>query len=205
MYYRNTILFALLIGLLFIPVFSVLGTSVSRMSICDIEGIPGETIDTEITLEATDPEERSGFWYTYYKETEGDNNRMDITPWIEIEPNDYVLKEGEIKVFNVRINIPEDAEPGLWGATAENAGREGHSAERRSYVVFKDAITGGNVYSGFLITTSVKVLSSPNPFAPIINFVKQNTMTVVLLIVIVVLMAVVLLKGRKQSSKSKSK
>ena len=203
MYCKSTILFALLIGLLFIPASITLATSVDRISLCDLEGIPGEIINTEITLEATDSEERTGFWDTYYNENDGDNDKMDIRSWIEIEPKDYILKEGETKVFNVRITIPEDAGIGLWGAISEEAGKSGHSDERRTYTIFKDAITGGNVYSGLLIPTSVKVLKSPNPFTPVINFIRQNIMTVVLLIVIIVLLAILLPRKRKQVSKGK--
>lgn len=203
MYCKNTILFILLLGLLLIPASAALATSVDRMSFCNLEGFPGKTIEAEITLEGDSPEERSGFWYTHYKETEGDDGRMDITSWIAIEPKDYTIKQGEIKVFTIKMKIPRDAKPGLWGATSEEAGREGHSGERRTYIVFKDVITGGNVYSGLLIPISVKVLVSPNPLAPVINFVKQNIMTIVLSIVIIVLLAMLLLKRRKKVKWSK--
>ena len=66
--------------------------------------------------------------------------------------------------------------------------------------MFEDAITGGNVYSGLLIPVSVKVLASPNPLAPVINFIKQNIMTIALSVVIAVLLAL-LLKRRKRVSK----
>ncbi|KKT26160.1 MAG: hypothetical protein UW12_C0040G0001, partial [Parcubacteria group bacterium GW2011_GWF1_43_9] len=59
-YYRSTSLVALLLGLLFIPGFSALATSVDRMAITNLEGFPGKTIEQEITLEGTDPGERSG-------------------------------------------------------------------------------------------------------------------------------------------------
>lgn len=203
MYCKNTILFILLLGLLLIPASAALATSVDRMSFCNLEGFPGKTIETEITLGGDSPEERSGFWYTHYKETEGDDDRMDITSWIAIEPKDYTIKQGEIKVFTVKVKIPRDAKPGLWGATSEEAGKEGHSGERRTYIVFKDVITGGNVYSGLLIPISVKVLVSPNPLAPVINFVKENIMTIVLSIVIIVLLAMLLLKRRKKVKWSK--
>ena len=197
MYCKSTILFALLLGLLFIPNSTVLATTVDRNSLCNLEGFPGKTISAEITLEGTDPEERAGFWYTYYKEVEGDDDRMDITSWITIEPKDYTIKQGEIKVFTVKVKIPRNAELGLWGAASEEAGKEGHSGERRTYIVFKDAIGEGNVYSGLLIPISVKILKSPNPLAPVINFVQQNIMTIVLSIVIIVLLAMLLLKRRK--------
>ena len=202
MYYcKSGVLFALLLGLLFIPNSTVLATTVDRNSLCNLEGFPGKTISAEITLEGTDPEERAGFWYTYYKETEGDNDRMDITSWIAFEPKDYTIKQGEIKAFTVKVKIPKDARQGLWGATSEEAAKEGHSGERRTYIVFKDAITGGNVYSGLLLPISVKVLKSPNPLAPALNFVKQNIMTIALIIVIIVLLAVLLLKRKRQVSK----
>ena len=201
MYCKNTILFALLFGLLFIPVSSALATAVDRTALPNLEGYPGETISAEITLEGTDLEERVGFWYIYYKETEGDSERMDITSWITFEPKDYTIKQGEIKAFTVKVKIPENAKPGLWGATSEESWKEGHSAERRSYIIFKDALAGGNVYSGFLIPISVKVLESPNPLAPALNFVKQNIMTIALIIVIIVLLAVLLLKRKRQVSK----
>ena len=200
MYSKNTIFFALLLGLLFIPVSAALATSVDRMSL-KLDGYPGKTIEQEITLEGTDQGERLGFWYTHYKKVEGDDSKMDITSWITIEPKDYTIKEGEIKVFTVKVKIPGNAEPGLWGATSEEAGKEGHSGERRTYVVFKDAPADGNVYSGLLIPISVKVLPSPNPLAPVINFVAQNIITIALSIVIIVLLAMLLLKRKRQVSK----
>lgn len=197
MYCKSTILFGLLLGLLFIPGSAALATAVDRMWL-NLEGFPGKTVSAEITLEGTDPEERAGFWYTHYKEVEGDDDRMDITSWITIEPKDYTIKQGEIKAFTVKVKIPGDARPGLRGATSEEAGKEGHSGERRTYIIFKDAITGGNVYSGLLIPISVKVLESPNPLAPVLNFVKQNIMTIALIIVIIVLLAMLLLRKRKE-------
>ena len=198
---RKSALLAFLVGILFVSAGSVaLATAVDRMWL-NLEGFPGKTIEQEITLEGTELEERSGFWYTHYKEVEGDDSRMDITPWITIEPKDYTIKQGEIKAFTVKVKIPKDAGQGLWGATSEEAGKEGHSGERRTYIVFKDAITGGNVYSGLLIPVSVKVLASPNPLAPVINFVKQNIMTIALSIVIIVLLVALLVKRRKQVGK----
>jgi len=197
---KSTILVSFLLGSLFIFTSFALATSVDRMAICNLEGYPGKTIEQEITLEGTDLEERSGFWYTYYKKVEGDNDKMDITSWITIEPKDYTIKQGETKVFSVKVKIPAKAKPGLWGATSEEAWKEGHSSESRTYVVFNDALTGGNVYSGLLIPVSVKVLASPNPLAPVINFIKQNIMTIALSVVIAVLLAL-LLKRRKRVSK----
>ena len=201
MYSKGTKVVALFFGLLFISGSIALATSVDRMSLVNLDGYPGKTTKAEITLEGTDPEERSGFWYTNYKKTEGDDNKMDITSWITIEPKDFTIKQGEIKVFTVKVKIPKDAEPGLWGATSEEAGKEGHSGERRTYIVFKDAPADGNVYSGLLIPISVKVLPSSNPLAPVINFVAQNIITIALSIVIIVLLATLLLKRKKQVKK----
>lgn len=191
----------LLLGLLVIPGFFALATSVDRMSLVNLEGYPGKTTKAEITLEGTDPGERAGFWYTYYKKTEGDDEKMDITSWITIEPKDYTIKQGETKVFTVKVKIPRNAELGLWGATSQEAGKEGHSSERRTYIVFKDAIAEGNVYSGLLIPISVKVLPSTNPLTPVINFVRQNIMVIALSIVIIVLLAMQLLRRKKRISK----
>ena len=123
---------------------------------------------------------------------------MDITSWITIEPKEYTIKQEEAKIFTVTVKIPKDAKPGLWGATTEDAWQEGHSGERRTYIVFKDALGGGNVYSGLLIPISVKVLPNPNPFARAIDFVQQNLLVIALSIVIIVLLAVVFLKRRKR-------
>ena len=196
-YCKSTALFALLLGLLFIPSYVALATSVDRMSVTNLKGYPGKTIEQEIILEGTDPGERSGFWYTHYKEMEGDNDRADITSWITIEPKDFTIKQGETKVFIVRVKIPENAGLGLWGATSEEAAKEGHSGERRTYIVFKDVLGEGNVYSGLLIPISVEVLKSPDLLAPVINFVMQNIMTIALFIIIIVLLAIILLKKRK--------
>lgn len=196
MYRINTKIAVLLFGLLFIPGNFVLATAVSQMSIVNLEGYPGKTVRQEITLEGTDSGERSGFWYTHYKKIDGDDEKMDITPWITIEPKDFTIKQGETKSFTVNVKIPKEVGPGLWGATSEDAGKEGHSSERRTYIIFKDAITDGNVYSGLLIPVSVKVLPSQNLLLPIINFVKQNLMTIALSIVIIVLLAMQLLRKK---------
>ena len=190
---------ALLLGLLFIPASAVWATSVDRLALCNLEGYPGEAVEAQITLEGTDAEERSGYWYTHYKEVEGDDDRMDITSWITFEPEEYSIREGETKVFTVKAKIPGDAGPGLWGATSEEAGEAGHSDERRTYIIFKDAITGGNVYSGLLIPVSVKVLGNPSPLAPVVNFVKANMIVTALVVVIIILLAVLLPRRRKAS------
>src|SRR3990167_6993493 len=197
MYYRSTFLIAFLLGLLLIQSSVALATSVSKMSLTNLVGYPGKTIKAEIALEGTDIGERSGFWYTHYKKIEGDNDRMDITSWVTIEPKDFLIKQGETKTFTVKVKVPRNAELGLWGATSEEAGKEGHSNERRTYIIFKDAAGGGNVYSGLLIPVSIEVTKSPNLLEPVINFVIQNIIIIVLSIIILVLVARPLLKRKK--------
>ena len=199
----------LLAGWLAVQPSVALATAVDRMSLCNLEGHPGETIEVQITLEGTDAEERSGYWYKHYKEVEGDDERMDITSWITIEPEEFVITQGESIVFTVRVKIPGDAEPGLWGATSEEAWQRGHSAERRTYIIFKDTITGGNVYSGLLIPVSVKVLgeTSPpalpgesSPPAPAGNFITDNIIVIVLGVIIIILLAVLIMRTRARGT-----
>jgi hypothetical protein len=208
--YVKLVAIVLLAGLLFVPPSVALATAVDRMSLCNLEGHPGETIEAQITLEGTDAEERSGYWYTHYKEVEGDDERMDITSWITIEPEEYAITQGESIVFTVRVKIPGDAEPGLWGATSEEAGQPGHSAERRTYIIFKDTITGGNVYSGLLIPVSVEVLGETGPPAqageqgtpePAGNFITDNIIVIVLGVVIVILLAALIIRMRREKTR----
>jgi hypothetical protein len=153
----------LLAGLLFGLPSVVMATGVDHLLLCDLEGHPGETIEAQITLQGTDAQERSGYWYTYYNRVDGDDEKMDITSWITIEPEEYAIKLGESLVFTVNVKIPADAAPGVWGATNEEACQTGHSADRRSYIIFKDAVSGGNVYSGMAIPVLVTVLGEGNP------------------------------------------
>jgi len=173
-----------------------LATSVDRMALCNLEGSSGETIEAQIILEGTEGGERSGYWETHYKQVDGDDASMDITSWVTIEPAEYVIKEGESQTFTVRLEIPSGAAPGLWGATSTEAGQAGHSDERRTYLIFKDTITGGNVYSGLLIPVSVKVLGKANPSASVIGWVKANVMVSILILVVIVLLSVMLRKRR---------
>lgn len=197
--YKGAIFVAILLGSVFVFGYSALATSVSRMFLTNLEGYPGKTIKTELTLEGTEPGERSGYWYTHYKKIEGDTDKMDITSWITVEPKDYTIKEKEAKVFTIEVKIPKNTKPGLWGATTPEAGNVGHSDERRTYIVFKDALGGGNVYSGLLIPISVKVMPNPNPFARVISFAEQNIVVIVLSAVILTLLALLLLKKRKKT------
>ena len=96
---KSTIVIALLLGLLFVQGSFALATSVNKMSLTNLVGYPGKTIKAEIALEGTDLGDRSGFWYTNYKKIEGDNNKMDITSWITVEPKDFTIKQGEIKKY----------------------------------------------------------------------------------------------------------
>ena len=163
------LLLIFLVAIAFVSV-PVSATAVDRLSITDNEGSAGDVIEIPITLEGTADAQRSGHWRTYYKPVEGDDEKMDITSWIEIIPVDYTLKAGEVKEFTVRITIPKDAKPGLYGATSEYAGMEGHLGERRTYIIFEDANAvaviesqGSVVYTGLLIPISVNVLSKPTP------------------------------------------
>jgi len=210
----------LLVGLLFSLPSVAMATAVDRMLLCNLEGHLGETIQVQITLQGTDAEERSGYWYTYYNKVEGDDERMDITSWITIEPEEYTIKQGESLVFTVRIKVPGDATPGLWGAASQEACQSGHSAERRTYIIFKDTISGGNVYSGMLIPISVVVVGEgsppapleewsppappeqPSPPVPALDFIKDNIIAVVLGIVIVILLAVLLARTRARKTGS---
>jgi hypothetical protein len=195
------LLLIFLVAIAFVSV-PVSATAVDRLSITDNVGSAGDVIEIPITLEGTSDAERSGHWRTYYKPVEGDDEKMDITSWIEITPVEYTLKAGEVKEFTVRITIPKDAKPGLYGAIAENAGMEGHSAERRTYIIFEDADAavvaagGAAVYSGLLIPVSVKVLAERNPLIPVIRGIEANIVTIVLVAVVIVLL-VLLLRRKK--------
>ena len=151
-------------------------------------------------LSGTEASERSGYWYTLYKEVEGDSERMDITPWIEVVPEEYTIGEGETVTTTIRVSIPADAEPGLWGATSPTAGEQGHSDERRTYLVFKDTVAGGNVYSGLLIPVSVSVAGTTNPLTAIIEWVRDN-LTVTVLAIAIVILASLLLRRRHATGK----
>jgi len=199
---------ALVAALCFVPAFfsspAVMATSVNRLAICNLEGSPGETIDTEVTLESTDTGERTGHWTTHYKAVDGDSEKMDITSWISFEPSsEYTLAVGESKSFMVRIVIPDDAEPGLWGATSEEADISGHSDERRTYVIFKDADSvSGSLFSGLLIPVSVNVTGRPNAFTPMVNWIQANVMVSILIAVVIVLLSVMAAKRRKMKAES---
>jgi hypothetical protein len=132
---------------------------------------------------------------------------MDITSWVTIEPGEYTITEGEIRAFTVRIRIPEDARPGLYGAATGEAGLTGHSAERRTYIIFKDTAPGGTVYSGLLIPVSVKVLGKENPLVAfgkaVATLVRENLLVTALIIVIAVILAVLLPgRGRRDAPSS---
>jgi len=186
----------LLAGLVFALPSVALATSVDRMALGNLEGRSGETIEAQITLQGTGADERSGYWETYYTQVEGDDARMDITSWVTIEPAEYVIKQGESKTFTVRVKIPAGAAPALWGATSTEAGQTGHSAERRTYLIFKDTITGGNVYSGLLIPVSVKVIGKANPMTAVVSWVKTNVLVSILILVVIVLLSVLARKRR---------
>ena len=178
-------------------------TSVDRVNICNVEGYPGDVIEIPISLESTSSSERMGHWEVFYKKVEGDDERiMNITSWIEIEPTDYTLKPGESKDFIIRIRIPKNAEPGLYGATSPGAAVLGHYDERRTYTRFKDADAsaveagGQGVWSALRIPVSVNVLGKPSPLAPIIKGIKAN-ITVIILLAVVIILLVLLLRRKR--------
>jgi hypothetical protein len=173
-----------------------LATSVDPVSICDLEGYPGDTIITHCTITGDETETRTGYWDNNYKKVEGDSSMMDITSWITIEPKQYIISHGEIKSFNIIVKIPEKAGAGLWGATSKDAGLNGQSSSRRTYIIFRDTLEGGNVYSGMLIPVSVKVLGTPNPFTPILTLISQNLVVTIMAAVIVFLAIMLFIKMR---------
>jgi len=84
--YLNKYILIVLLFSFFLTPSLIFATSISRMSVVNIEGYPGKTITEVIRLEGSDSIERSGYWYTYYKKMDGDNYKMDITSWISISP-----------------------------------------------------------------------------------------------------------------------
>ena len=191
----------LLIAVLFFAYsLPVSGTSIDRISLCNLEGYPGDTVQAKITLVGTDADSRSGFWDKYYKATDGDNDRMDIRSWISFDPLEYTITKDQKKAFTVKVKIPHNASPGLWGATTSEAGLTNHSDERRTYILFKDAFEGGNLYSGMLIPVSVQVLGRPNPFVVAIDILHENALVSVLAAVIVVLLIILLTRKRSRKT-----
>ena len=102
--YNKLAAILLLMGVVVILPSPVLATSADRLSLANLEGYPGETIQAQITLQGTEAE-RSGYWQTYYKQTEGDDARMDITSWVTIEPEDYTIAQGQ------NLTVPLTARP----------------------------------------------------------------------------------------------
>ncbi len=205
-----TITIVLLAGLFFVPPPAVLATAVDRMALPNLEVRPGETIEAQITLEGTGAEESSGYWDIFYKAVAGDDERMDITSWLTISPEEYTITQGQTITFTVRVKIPANAEPGLWGATTEEAWQSGHSAERRTYLIFKDTPTGGNVYSGLLLPISVQVLANTSPpaqagetspLAPALEYITDNIIVVVFGAIIIILLTVLIVRtGARKAS-----
>lgn len=195
------IVIALIIGLLCIPIASA--TSVDRALFCNIEGYPGIQLEENILLTSTSSADRIGHWEVFYKAVEGDNEKMDITSWIGIEPKDYALKPGESKSFKLIIKIPENAEPGLYGAISEDANMVGHSGERRTYIRFKDADAaavkgGGSVaWTAFRIPVSVKVLGKPVQPNPLTSVITQKNIKMIALIAIIIMLLIAVMLRRR--------
>ncbi len=194
------IFFSILVTFFIAQPLVVLATSVDHLNLCNLQGNPGEIVQINITLTGTEIEERTGYWYNFYKKVDGDDNKMDITSWITIQPEQYSLKQGDNKVFTVKVSIPNDAQAGLWGATSVEADQSGHSDQRRTYVVFKDTPTGGNVYSGLLIPVSVNVTENPSLFVQLTKLISENLMITVLLVVILILAFLLFLKSRPRKT-----
>jgi hypothetical protein len=128
---------------------------------------------------------------------------MDLKSWITITPENYTLAQGEVKTFTVEIKIPKDVQPGLYGATSEDAGQPGHFDERRTYILFGDADTtaviegGGSVaYSGVRAPVIVSVLGKPNSLIPIIQAVQANIVSIALFAIVIVLLVLLLRRRR---------
>lgn len=187
-----------------IPVQIASATTVDRAIFCNLDAYPGDTIIENITLYGDLPE-RAGSWRVFYKQREGDSEKMDITSWIEVTPKEYRVKNGEAKHFQLIIKVPPDVSPGLWGATSEDAGISGHAAQRRTYIEFLDgdaeAAKAGGVatMTGIRIPVSVNVLGTPekpSPFEGIADAIESNIIIIALFAVIVVLLTM-LLRRRK--------
>jgi hypothetical protein len=181
------------------------GTSIDRSSICNLEGYPGDVLQEKITLTSSDSVTRNGLWENYYKKVEGDDYRMDISSWLTVEPREFVLLPDVRQVFILKVNIPEKAAAGLWGAKTIDAGLSGHSDERRTYILFKDTQEDGNLYSGMMIPVSVQVLGKASPFSALFSFLNANALVAFLVVVIVALLVIMLtmLKSRKNQGLKK--
>ena len=114
-----------------IPVQTTSATTVDRALFCNLDAYPDDTVIENITLYGDLPD-RTGSWRVFYKHVEGDSGEMNITSWIEVTPNEYTIKDGEAKYFQLIINVPSDAAPGLWGAISEDAAIQGHVDQRRT-------------------------------------------------------------------------
>jgi hypothetical protein len=188
-----------------IPVQTTSATTVDRALFCNLDAYPDDTVIENITLYGDLPD-RTGSWRVFYKHVEGDSGEMNITSWIKVTPNEYTIKDGEAKYFQLIINVPSDAAPGLWGAISEDAAIQGHVDQRRTYIEFTDgdadAAKAGGVATrtGIRIPVSVNVLGTPekpSPFEGFTDMLKSNILSIAMLAVIVVLL-VILLRRRKE-------
>jgi hypothetical protein len=179
-------------------------TSVDKLSIHGIKGHAGDVIDIPITLKSTSDSERIGQLHTFYKEVEGDDEKMDIRSWITLTPANYTLKPEESKCFTISIRIPTNALPGAYGATSPDAHLEGHSDERRTYIVFEDAETsamgtsGSGVKSGMLIPISVEVVKDASLFGAVKEAITSDAAVVMIGALCILLSTFVITMRRKQ-------
>lgn len=208
-YYATTLILILaIVALVFTPV--VYATAVSKVTLYGFSGYPGDVIEIPIELTGDLPE-RTGYWEAFYTKFEGDEEeKMDITSWITIEPKNYTLKLNETKEFMITITIPKDAEPGLHGVNSTDAPTPGHWYQRRTWIRFKDTdaslvVGAGGVaaWTGFRIPVSVQVLekpSAPGALGPIITAIKENTTPILLAVILILIgiVVVIMLKRRKK-------
>ena len=176
------------------------GTSSDRSSLCNLEGNPGDLLQEKITLSGTEAALRKGVWEIYYKPGEADNERMDISSWLSVEPRDFTLAQDEKQVFTLKVQIPGRAYAGIWGAATAEAGLSGHAAERRTYVLFRDTQDEGNLYTGMMIPVSVRVMGTASPFAAFFRFISENAMVFFLVVVIMALLIVMLVMFKSRRS-----
>ncbi|MDY6965389.1 MAG: hypothetical protein SVM80_05380 [Halobacteriota archaeon] len=191
---RKILLTALLILVICTQIVSA--TSVSRLYLCNLEYLPGD-VRTELISLSEAPSEMTGHWYAYYMGVEGDSEKMNITSWITVTPTDYTIKENETLTFTVTITVPEDAKPGLYGATSEEANILGHIDERRTFIIYADkpvstAEGGGQgLATGLMIPVSVIVLGEESIFLKLSVFLTTN-LTYILFAMIIVLLIIML-------------
>jgi len=200
----KAIKFIVILLIILLSIQAASATQTDTITAYGCRGEPGDTITFEVRLTG-DKETRYGYWYTLYTPFDGDSEEMNITSWIEIEPNEYTLDEGETEVFTVTIEIPEDAKPGLYGVNSTDAPTPGHWYQRRTWVCFRDADVsvidspGVAAWTGFRIPISVIVVGEePLISVDMIGEFLTGNMTYILLAVIVILIFILIRTRRRE-------